>query len=102
MDLPILYGATPLGTGQNLSGRAGTIDRGAKTFFRKKGGADFFSKKKIGGRRLFFSKKIRGVKTFLLQNLKIQYFIFQKKSFLKISNSSMLGHVIRVCSKKRG
>ena len=26
-----------LGTGQNLSGtRAGTIDRGAKTFFRKK------------------------------------------------------------------
>ena len=36
-----------LGTGQNLSGtRAGTIDRGAKTFFRKK----------IGGRRLFFEK----------------------------------------------
>ena len=36
-----------LGTGQNLSGtRAGTIDRGAKTFFRKK----------LGGRRLFFEK----------------------------------------------
>ena len=37
-----------LGTGQNLSGtRAGTIDRGAQTFFRKK----------IWGRRLFFEKK---------------------------------------------
>ena len=35
-----------LGTGQNFSGtRAGTIDRGAKTFFRKK-----------RGRRLFFGK----------------------------------------------
>ena len=45
-----------LGTGQNLSGtRAGTIDRGAKTFFRKKlGGRDFFSKK-IGRARLFFN-----------------------------------------------
>ena len=34
-----------LGTGQNLSGtRAGTIDRGAKTFYRKKlGGDDFFN-----------------------------------------------------------
>ena len=49
--------------GSNLSGtRAGTIDRGRT----------LFSKKKIGG------------ENFSLQNLKIEYFLFQKKPFLKI------------------
>ena len=78
---------TNLGTGQNLSGtRAGTIDRGAKTFFRKEiGGGDFFSKK-IRGRRLFFRKKLGGEdffrkksggrRLFLPPNLKTKDFIF--------------------------
>ena len=73
--------------GQNLrdgSKFMGYPDRdnrqGAKTFSRKKGGADFFSKKGVET----FLKKIRGAKAFLLQNLKIQDFIFQKNIFLKI------------------
>ena len=47
-----------LGTGQNLSGtRAGTIERGAKTFIRKKiEGCRLFSKKKLVRWRLFFEK----------------------------------------------
>ena len=50
-----------LGTGQKLSGsRAGTIDRGAKTLFRKKLG---------GGKDFVFEKKGRGRIHFLLQNL---------------------------------
>ena len=43
-----------LGTGQNLPGtRAGTIDRGAKTFFRKKLGGTDFSREKLGGEEFF-------------------------------------------------
>ena len=44
----------------------------------------------------------KGAKTFLLLNLKIQYFIFQKKLFLKIKKQTMLGHVTRVCSLAYG
>ena len=47
-----------LGMGQNLSGtRAGTIDRGAKTFFSKKGGDRlFFFEKNLGGEDFFYYK----------------------------------------------
>ena len=56
---------------------------GAKTFFRKKRGRRLFFEKKGG--KTFFEKKIRGAKTFfLLQNLKIQDFIFQKNTFFKV------------------
>ena len=54
-----------LGTGQNLSGILdGIIDRGAKTFFRKKSGRPtHFSKMiRVGGD--FSSQKFRGAKTF--------------------------------------
>ena len=44
-------------------------------------------KKKLGGRRLFFEKNL-GAKTFLLKNLKIQHFTFQKNpnSFAQATN----------------
>ena len=47
-----------LGTGQNLWGsRAGTIDRGAKTFFRKNLGGENFFTTKSGNPRFHSSKK---------------------------------------------
>ena len=62
------------GTGQNLSGtRAGTIQRGAKTFFEKKNreAVTFFQKiffrEKKRGARTFFREKIGGAKSFFSQ-----------------------------------
>ena len=47
------------------------------------GGEDFFSKK-IRAAETFFRKKLGGRKLFLLQNLKIQNFIFQKKDIFEV------------------
>ena len=53
--------------------------QGAKTFYVKsKGSANFFSKKGGGGEDFLFQT---GGEDCLLQNLEIQYFIFQKKYF---------------------
>ena len=49
------------GTGQSLWGtRAGTIDRGEKTLFRKKIGGGYFFSKNVRGAKSFFQKKLGG------------------------------------------